>query len=81
MIAVIGSPSARRAATGVRAAGLRSRSPARPRRRGATAQLVGKLGEGPDGDAVALSLAADGIGHVALQRIAAQVAVGAGVGA
>ena len=78
MIVVVGSPIARRAATGVRAAGLPAAISREIVAAGATVQLVGKLGEGPDGDAVALSLAADGIGHVALQRISAPVAVGIG---
>src|SRR6478609_4103674 len=80
VIVVVGSPSARLGATGVRAAGLPAAIAREIAAAGAVVQLVGKLGEGPDGDAVALSLAADGIGHVALQRIAAQVAVGAGLG-
>jgi hypothetical protein len=78
VIVVVGSPTARSGSSGVRAGGL----PAAVAREivvaGQTVQLVGKLGEGPDGDAVALSLAADGIGHVALQRIPAPVAVGIG---
>jgi hypothetical protein len=79
VIVVVGSPTARQAATGIRAAGLPAAIARQIVAAGAGVQLVGKLGEGPDGDAVALSLAADGIGHVALQRVGAQVAVGAGL--
>jgi hypothetical protein len=78
VIVVVGSPTARRAASGVRAAGLAAAISREIAAAGGAVQLVGKLGEGPDGDAVALSLAADGIGHVALQRILAPVAVGVG---
>jgi hypothetical protein len=35
---------------------------------GGDVQLIGKVGEGPDGDAVLLAVAAAGIGHVAVLR-------------
>ncbi|HEY8437466.1 MAG TPA: hypothetical protein VIK65_02530 [Candidatus Limnocylindrales bacterium] len=42
---------------------------------GAAVQLIGKVGEGPDGDAVLLDVAAAGIGHVAVLRDAEAVPV------
>jgi hypothetical protein len=75
VIAIVGSPIGRRSAHGVRAAGLPVAIARAAVVAGGTVQLVGKLGEGSDGDAVALSLAAEGIGHVALQRVPGPVPV------
>lgn len=41
--------------------------------RGATVQLVGKVGEDADGDALVLALSRHGVGHVAILRDAAHV--------
>jgi hypothetical protein len=68
VIAVIGNPIGRRdngaiVAAGVPVAVARSAASA-----GAPVQVVGKVGEGAEGDAILLSVAAVGVGHVAVLR-------------
>jgi len=65
---VVGSPVGRRLkgdieATGVAVAVARAAVGA-----GAHVELVGKVGDGPDGDAILLSVARAGVGHVAVIR-------------
>jgi sugar/nucleoside kinase (ribokinase family) len=71
VIAVVGSPIGRRSGASIVAAGLPVAIARAAAARGGAVQLIGKVGEGPDGDAMLLSLAADGVGHVALLRDAA----------
>jgi hypothetical protein len=74
MIAVVGSPAARRSPSGTEAAGLAA-AIGRAAAERASVQLIGKVGEGSDGDAILVSLARDGIGHVAVLRDLEPVAV------
>lgn len=68
MIAVIGDPILRLAEAGGVADGLAVEIARAARADGAAVEVIGKLGDDPDGDAVLLSLAASGIGHVAMLR-------------
>jgi hypothetical protein len=68
MIAVVGSAFGRRTTAGIEADGLAAAIARATTASGGPVQLVGKVGEGPDGDAVLLSLAAAGVGHVAVLR-------------
>jgi hypothetical protein len=68
VIVVIGQPVLHIAPEGPRAAGIAATAAAEAARRGAPVQLVGKVGEDRDGEAVVLALARDGVGHVALLR-------------
>ena len=68
MIVVIGSPQARQTAQGIAASGVAVTVGRVAAAAGAEVQLVGKVGEGPVGDAVLLSLAHDRVGHVAVLR-------------
>ncbi|HEY7131472.1 MAG TPA: hypothetical protein VH440_04430 [Candidatus Limnocylindrales bacterium] len=68
MIAVIGSPIGRRDGGAVVAAGLSAAVARSAVLAGASVQVVGKVGEGPAGDAILLSVAAVGVGHVAVLR-------------
>ena len=68
MIVVIGSPRGRQTAHGIAAAGVAVTVGRVAASAGAEVQLVGKVGEGPVGDAVLLSLAHEGVGHVAVLR-------------
>ncbi|GAC1669238.1 MAG: hypothetical protein NVS9B8_11960 [Candidatus Limnocylindrales bacterium] len=68
MIVVIGSPWARRTESGTGAAGMAASIGRVAAAAGALVQLVGKVGDGPAGDAVLLSLAQMNIGHVAVLR-------------
>ena len=70
MIVVIGSPSVRPGDPGQRsrAAGRAFEVALGASDGGSTVQLVGKIGDDPAGDALILSLADAGIGHVALLR-------------
>ena len=80
MIVVIGSSWARRTDSGTRAAGMAPSIGRVAAAAGALVQLVGKVGEGPAGDAVLLSLAQMNIGHVAVLRDASVVPSGEGEG-
>src|SRR3954449_9138243 len=75
MIAVVGSPTATRRPVGVGAAGLAVAIGRAGVAAGASVQLIGKVGEGPDGDAILLDIASAGIGHVAVLRDLEPVAV------
>src|SRR3954449_12127991 len=75
MIAVVGSPTATRRPVGVGAAGLAVAIGRAAVAAGASVQLIGKVGEGPDGDAILLDIASAGIGHVAVLRDLEPVAV------
>jgi hypothetical protein len=68
VIVVIGSPRGRRTAQGIKAAGVAVTVGRVAASAGAEVQLVGKVGEGPVGDAVLLSLAQDRVGHAAVLR-------------
>ncbi|HSK51870.1 MAG TPA: hypothetical protein VLA44_03885 [Clostridia bacterium] len=68
MIVVIGQPVLRTTPAGAHAAGMAAVVAAEAARRGATVQLIGKVGEDRAGEEVVLALARDGIGHVALLR-------------
>ena len=68
MIVVIGSPRGRQTAKGIAAAGVAVTVGRVAAAAGAEVQLVGKVGEGPVGDAVLLSLAQDRVGHAAVLR-------------
>lgn len=69
MIVVIGSPVAMVDGVGsVRPAGRAAGVATAAARDGARAQLVGKVGDDPAGDALLIDLAAAGVGHVALLR-------------
>src|SRR5262245_56882658 len=68
MVVVIGTPFGRRTSGGLRAAGVPFAVARAAAEAGATVQLVGKVGDGPDGDAVVLAVAEAGVGHAALLR-------------
>jgi hypothetical protein len=68
MVVVIGNPTARRTNDAVGAGGLPVAAASAAVVAGATVQLVGRVGEGADGDAVVLAIAEAGIGHAALLR-------------
>ncbi len=68
VIAVVGNPVGRRARGAIAAAGLPVAIARAAAAAGADVQVIGKVGEGADGDAVLLSLATLGVGHVALLR-------------
>ncbi len=65
---VVGSPLLERSADGPRAGGPAVAIARAARSAGSEVQIVGKVGEDPNGDAVLLDLAKAGIGHVALLR-------------
>lgn len=71
MIVVVGSPLLAPGTGPERAEGLGSSIARAASRGGAAVQLVGKVGDDPDGDAALLALAQAGIGHVAVLRDAA----------
>lgn len=68
MIVVIGQPALGRVDGEPVAAGSAARMALAAAARGAAVQLVGKVGEDPDGEALVLELARGQVGHVALQR-------------
>jgi hypothetical protein len=68
VIVVVGSPVGRQTAQGIAAAGVAATIGRVAAAAGAEIQLVGKVGEGPVGDAVLLSLAQFKVGHVAVLR-------------
>ena len=68
MIVVIGQPVLRRAGSEAAVAGSAGRIAVAAAGRGSTVQLIGKVGEDPDGDALVLALARADVGHVALLR-------------
>jgi hypothetical protein len=68
VIAVVGNPIGSIAGGGIVAAGLPAAVARAAVAAGGAVQLIGKLGEGSNGDAILLSLAADGVGHAALLR-------------
>jgi hypothetical protein len=68
VIVVVGSPIGRQATQGIVAAGVAATIGRVAAASGAEVQLVGKVGEGPVGDAVLLSLAHSHVGHVAVLR-------------
>lgn len=68
MIAVIGSPRLVESGPEARAGGLAVSIAAGAAKAGARVEVVGKLGDDPAGDALLLSLAREGIGHVAMLR-------------
>ena len=68
MIVVIGLPVLHSGDAGDVAAGPAARIALAAAARGATVQLVGKVGEDAEGEALLLALARGGVGHVALLR-------------
>jgi hypothetical protein len=68
VIVVIGQPILRAAALGGGLEGTPARAAATSAAAGREVQLVGRVGDDPDGDALVLELARAGIGHVALLR-------------
>jgi len=68
VIVIVGSPAARPVGQGIVAAGLSSDIARAAATSGAAVQIVGRVGEDAAGDEVLLSLAAGGIGHVAMLR-------------
>jgi hypothetical protein len=68
VIVIVGSPIAQPASTGIRAGGLGTAIGLAAAAAGAAVQVVGRVGEDAAGDEVLLSLAAAGIGHVAVLR-------------
>src|SRR5436190_9367935 len=75
MVVVVGSPSGRRAGRHVTAVGVGFAVARAIACRHVSAQLVGRVGDGPDGDKVVLSVAEAGVGHAALLRGAVPVVV------
>lgn len=68
MIVIVGSPIAEPTPRGVVAGGLSAAVAIAAARAGAAIQVVGRVGEDAAGDQVLLSLAAAGVGHVAVLR-------------
>jgi hypothetical protein len=68
VIVVVGNPLARQSEKGVVAAGVAASVGRVAAAAGADVQLVGKVGEGPTGDAILLSLAQARVGHAAVLR-------------
>ena len=68
MIVVVGQPVLRNLGDRVVAVGSAARIATAAAAGGSTVQLVGKVGEDPDGDVLVLALAAAGVGHVAVLR-------------
>lgn len=68
VIVVVGQPLFRETEHRAAADGLAVRIALAVADQGASVQLVGKAGEDPEGDAIVLALARDGVGHVALLR-------------
>jgi hypothetical protein len=68
VIVVIGQPALGRLDGEPVAAGSAARMGLAAAARGAVVQLVGKVGEDPDGEALVLALARGRVGHVAVQR-------------
>jgi hypothetical protein len=68
VIVIVGSPAALPVGQGIVAAGLSAEIARAAAAGGAAVQIVGRVGEDAAGDEVLLSLAAVGIGHVAMLR-------------
>ena len=68
MIVVVGSPVGRRTEHGIDAGGVAATIARVAAAAGSDVQLVGRVGEGPTGDAVLLALAQAGIGHATVLR-------------
>jgi hypothetical protein len=68
VIVVVGQPVLRNLGDRVDAVGSAARIATAAAGGGSTVQLVGKVGEDPDGDVLVLALAAAGVGHVAVLR-------------
>src|SRR6185436_13587896 len=68
MIVVIGQPVLTRVDGNPVATGSAARIALTAADRGAAVQLVGKVGDDPDGEALVLALAQGHVGHVALLR-------------
>ncbi len=73
MIVVVGSPIAEQVAGAIGAGGLGARVARAAAASGAAVQIVGRVGEDAAGDQVLLSLAASGVGHVAVLRESGQL--------
>jgi hypothetical protein len=68
VIVVVGSPLLGRSQDGPQPAGLSGSIAAAAATAGSTVELVGRVGEDADGEALVLALARAGVGHVALLR-------------
>jgi hypothetical protein len=68
VIVIVGTPHARRTGTGVVAGGVAAGIARAAATAGRVTQLVARISDDPDGDAVLLDLAAAGVGHVATLR-------------
>ena len=68
MIVVVGNPLGNRAGTGITASGLSAAIARAAVARASGVEVVGKVADGPDGDAILLDLARSGVGHVAMLR-------------
>jgi len=68
VIVVVGSPQGRQTDQGITASGVAATVARIAAAAGAEVQLVGKVGDGPAGDAVLHSLAQSHVGHVAVLR-------------
>jgi ribokinase len=68
MIVVVGQPRYLETDDGASVGGMPSRVALAAAARGRSVQLVGRVGEDPEGDVVVLALAKAGVGHVALLR-------------
>jgi hypothetical protein len=75
VIVVVGNPVLRRPVLTTDGPGLAGTSAlvaAAAAKAGGDVQVVGRVGDDPDGDSLVLALAAAGVGHVALLRVAAR---------
>jgi pfkB family carbohydrate kinase len=68
VIVVVGSPAGRIVAGRITLAGTAAETARAAAMAGSQVQLVGRLGDDPDADALLLELAAAGVGHVAVLR-------------
>src|SRR4029453_11268758 len=68
VIVVVGGPLLGRSQDGPQPAGLSGSIAAAAATAGSTVELVGRVGEDADGEALVLALARAGVGHVALLR-------------
>jgi hypothetical protein len=68
VIVIVGSPIAQPNGQSIEAGGLAAEIASRCAAIGAAVQIVGRVGEDPEGDLVLLALAATDVGHVAMLR-------------
>lgn len=68
VIVIVGSPIGRIVDGRVEASGVAARAALAAAAAGATAQVVGRVGDDPDADRLLMTLATGGVGHVAILR-------------